>query len=297
MRNVSRHHIRRNRLKLNSISFYNLLVLVVPIILTTIFTYLYNVRKDKHFRFLDGLESSLDAVICPIYHDILRIKKIQNAEKYEGALVEFFTKYSLPDSRIYKLGDFFTLQRFYEVMELYDIFCSKREDEAWRRFHYKFDSFSDIIKNLYFDSFTVLYRDFYWHRKTHSTNFFIKIYYEIIKIIYEFLKFTIVVLLLFYYFLAFAKITKSIDVSFVYPYMELIVIYSGVIFILFSLAMMLNTSYLSSLSMQSRERFLRKFLSKRFPNLMEFLEEFPAFEYKKYKNFPRKSEKRFFDVG
>jgi hypothetical protein len=277
----------------NSTSYFNLIALIVPVLLTAIFTYLYSVKKEKYFRFLEGLDSSLDAIICPIYHDLLKIKKLQNADGYESAIKNFFEEYSLPESKIHKLGDYFTLRRFYEATELFDVFQLKREEENWRKFNYKFDTLCDIIKNLYFDSFTVLYKDFYWYRKTHTTNIFIKFYYEVIKFIYELMLFVIITLLFFYYFIAFSLLTKSIDISFIYPYKELILIYSAIIFSFFGLAVMLNSPYLSSLSMQSRDGVIRKLILKIFPKFIEFWDEFPTFEYKKYKNFPKMLGKRY----
>lgn len=279
-------------ISMNIEDFIEKLYILVPVFLTALLSFFVWLRQTKKTSFDLNIRKSLDTVISPVYHELRRIRRIANPQKYEEQIRDFFNFYSSKNTKISNMGNVFLLQWYYDIEDLFIKFQCKRDEESWKLFCYKFDSFYTMVESEYYENSSILYKEYIWLKNLNKSNLFLRVIKEQIKVLYDFILFLMICLAFFYYLFFYAKLTNRIDIAFIYPYMELLYMVTILIIILFSLLLIINNGYISAVLLQKKRGKFSKYIDKKLPTFSYWWSEFPRFKYSNYREYPKKYDKR-----
>lgn len=133
----------------------------------------------------------------PIYFNLRRIFEIEDAKKKEENIDSFFKEFSTLNPNMYKLGNRFALDWFVKTENLYIKFKKSRKLEDWENFWEEFSSLKAMMENEYWKNFDSLYGEYRWFQETLTSNIFIRIWHEIIHILYQAAQCTVLLSMIF----------------------------------------------------------------------------------------------------
>lgn len=136
----------------------------------------------------------------PIYFNLRRIFEIEDAKKKEENIDSFFKEFSTLNPNMYKLGNRFTLDWFVKTENLYIKFKKSRKLEDWENFWKEFSSLKAMMENEYWKNFDSLYGEYRWFQETLTSNIFIRIWHEIIHILYQAAQCTVLLSMIFVFY-------------------------------------------------------------------------------------------------
>lgn len=245
---------------------------IVVNVFAIFFGYFIGVRKFKTEYFYSNLKDSLSLILSPMFHEIKEIRDIENSYQRDIKLRDFFTKYSSSKTVIYKIGNMFLLNWYYEMEELYKDYCKLRDDKSWSEFWIKFDRFYIMIKDYYLNTFSTLYIEHTWMLKLNTTGFTYRFLNELARFLYEYFELLI----------ALGGIMAVVILSdrlsntnlFSNDFINLYLLVYVFIFMIFAITIVLASNYLSFINMQKPKSKFKVIIEKRFPKIFKWWDRF-----------------------
>lgn len=158
-------------------------------LIASIFTgfvgYFLGIRGKKRDRFLNMAEDNLKEFYSPIYHEIHLILASQHITDRKILIDDFFKKYMSSSTPIYRIGNSFLLDWFYEMEKAYSLFLSERTIGNWSKFWRMFLSFYQMMESNYRNIHFTVFRDVQWKEYLSRKNMFFSLLIEIVGLLYE----------------------------------------------------------------------------------------------------------------
>lgn len=133
-----------------------------------------------------------------MYFNLRRLFDIEDAQKKERFLDNFFKQFSnlTMNHNTYKLGNKFILDWFIETENLYIKFKKSRKVEHWEDFWKQLVSLKRMIEEEYWKNFDSLYGEYLWFQRTLTSNIFIRLWHELLYILFQASQFTVLISLI-----------------------------------------------------------------------------------------------------
>ncbi|WP_447579971.1 hypothetical protein [Acinetobacter baumannii] len=178
---------------------------LVIAILAASMAYIATQRNNKINRFYQQVDINLKEVLGPIYFSIKNIFEVNEAKKREDYLDELFSD-TFSNVNLYKLGNEFIIEYLIQTKVLYTNFKKTRQIKDWEIFWGKFYSLYIMIDNYYWDNFYSLYGEYRWFQKTLSSNVFIRIWNEVLYLLFQATQFSLIVSSLFVFYTIYDRV-------------------------------------------------------------------------------------------
>jgi hypothetical protein len=162
--------------------------------------YITGQRSGKINRFFQQVDVNLKEVCGPMYFSLKRIFEIEDAQKREEIIDQFFEKFSNQNPNLYKLGNKFILDWLIETENLYVRFKKSRRLEDWDEYWKHLFSLKVMLEHEYWKNFDSLYGEYRWFQRTLTSNIFIRVWHEILYILFQAFQFAILVSMLFVFY-------------------------------------------------------------------------------------------------
>ncbi|MGG0186025.1 hypothetical protein [Bacillus rhizoplanae] len=159
--------------------------------------YITGQRGGKISRFFQQVDVNLKEVCGPMYFSLKRIFEVEDAQKREQIIDHFFEQFSTLNPNLYKLGNKFILDWFVETENLYIKFKKSRKLEDWEDYWKQLYSLKVMIEHEYWKNFDSLYGEYRWFQRTLTTNIFIRIWHELLYLLFQAIQFAVLVSMLF----------------------------------------------------------------------------------------------------
>ncbi|MGZ9819397.1 hypothetical protein ACXM0N_26395 [Peribacillus simplex] len=185
--------------ELNIKAYLPYLPLIIAFIAASL-GYILGQRNSKINRFLQQADINLNEVCGPIFFSLKRIFEVSDEGVREKLLDSFFVQFSTTNSNLYKVGNKSIIDWFINYEKLYYQFKKSREFEDWKKFWEELAYLKGLIEDEYWKNFDSLYGEYRWFQKTLTSNFFVRIWYELIHLLFQATQFSIIVCILFVYF-------------------------------------------------------------------------------------------------
>ncbi|KMN72592.1 hypothetical protein VK96_05975 [Bacillus cereus] len=240
------------------------LPLVIAIIAASL-GYVTGQRSGKINRFFQQVDINLKEVCGPMHFSLKRVFEIEDAQKREEYTDQFFEEFSTLNPNLYKLGNKFIIDWFIETENLYNKFKKSRELGDWEEYWKQLYGLKVMLGYEYEKNFDSLYGEYRWFQRTLTANIFVRIWHELIYILFQAIQFVVFVAMLFVYL-------SIWDYLFIGQFPKGMISVSILILVctimLYGLLMIIGAN-ISGLRKQ-RNSFARK-LGKRYaPNLIDF---------------------------
>jgi hypothetical protein len=162
--------------------------------------YITGQRSGKINRFFQQVDVNLKEVCGPMYFSLKRIFEIEDAEKREKLIDHFFEQFSTLNPNLYKLGNKFILDWLIETENLYVRFKKSRKLEDWDDYWKQLFSLKVMLEQEYWKNFDSLYGEYRWFQRTLTSNIFIRVWHELLYILFQAFQFAILVSMLFLFY-------------------------------------------------------------------------------------------------
>lgn len=230
--------------------------------------YLFGVRTRKIDRFFSQVQENLNKVSSPLFHDIRVIERQVSSYDRDRLLENFFNKYGAAENTIYKIGNRYIWELYYQLEDKYYAFSKNRTEENWRNFWIDFDQFSSRVKTEYKLNSLVMFREYEWMRFISGKGFLSRFYHETSRISYETLKslvFASLFLILYIFWDSlFGYHTMSKDIILMsFSVMSLISV-------LWGLSMMSASKYIALTTLTLEKSIIQLFFERKFPKASQF---------------------------
>lgn len=254
---------------------------VILAILTPILTYLIGVRKGNNEKFNLQLENNLKDVISPMIHEIKAItRKQEESNERNKLLKKFFEKYGASDSKLYEMSNKYIADRYYETEKYYYEFMKNRNQNDWEDFWTYFINFNKLIDNEYNKIKGILYSNYVWLMDLSNKNKILRILMEIMVMLYELTKFSLMASGLFLFALIILLIKGNVVI---YGYVKVITcLWFLASVALWGVLTMCVSTYIQAIQVQ-KDSEIRKALERKFPKLIKKYDEFIYFDLEKEK--------------
>ncbi|WP_059172012.1 hypothetical protein [Bacillus sp. FJAT-27445] len=176
--------------------YISYLPLAVAIIAASL-GYITGQRSSKINRFFQQVDINLKEVCGPMHFHLKRIIEEEDSEKREKLLDFFYESYSTLNPNLYKLGNKFIIDWIIKNQFLYSQFKKKRGLNEWEEFWKHLFSLNIMVKHEYWKNFDSLYGEYRWFQRTLTSNTFIRLWHELIHLIYQALQFTVLISIFF----------------------------------------------------------------------------------------------------
>ncbi|HDX9578402.1 TPA: hypothetical protein ROX88_001933 [Bacillus pseudomycoides] len=162
--------------------------------------YVTGQRSGKINRFFQQVDVNLKEVCGPMYFSLKRIFEVEDAQKREQFMDHFFEQFSTLNPNLYKLGNKFIIDWFIEAEDLYIKFKKNRELEDWEECWKQLFPLKVMIEHEYWKNFDSLYGEYRWFQRTLTSNIFIRIWHELLHILFQAIQFAVWVSMLFVFY-------------------------------------------------------------------------------------------------
>ncbi len=230
--------------------------------------YFYYQRNKKAEQFQNQVNENIRDVCSPIFIFLRKINRSQDFYTKQSQLKEFFEKYSSPDSKIYKLGNGI-VEKYFELDDLfYTCNTEKYDEDRWLDFWCMYHNFYKTIVDEYWNNLYVVYGNFKWDRFIQQKNIYLRIYYNIIRLLYDTSVFSVLACSVALYF----AILNALDSNKIFSDKYLFYIALGWFFsiMFFGFMMMLGNHYLAlTINKNSTSSKLKLIISKSLCKVMK----------------------------
>lgn len=172
-------------------SFQPYLPFIIPLVVAGI-AYFFGQRTNKINRFYTQVENSLKNMIEPLYFKLKDIQKQDDEEKRENMLEDFFEGQF--NKNIASIGNKDIIRWLIRVEKEYRKFKVERTEDLWKEFWILLQYFYNMVENEYWKNFCALYGDYIWYQNNLTTNFLLRFWNELIRMMSESFKFLSLVL-------------------------------------------------------------------------------------------------------
>lgn len=166
-------------------------------IIAALIAYITTQRNNKINRFYQQVDVNLTEILGPIHLRIDSIMTVKNAKKREEYLDDLFCYSPILKVNLYKLGDRFIIEYLIRTKNLYKNFKETRQIKDWEVFWNNFYSLHIMVNNYYWDNFHSLYGEYRWFQRTLNSNVFIRLWHELLYLLYQATQFSMLVSILF----------------------------------------------------------------------------------------------------
>ena len=175
------------------------LPLVIAILAASL-GYITGQRNGKINRFFQQVDVNLKEICGPMYFSLKKVFEVKDAQEREELIDRFFEKFSTLNPNLYKLGNKFILDWLIEAENLYTKFKESRKQEDWEDCWKQLSSVKVMVEYEYWKNFDSLYGEYRWFQRTLTSNIFIRIWHELIHILFQAAQFTVLVSVLFVFY-------------------------------------------------------------------------------------------------
>ncbi|MFS0840374.1 hypothetical protein [Paenibacillus sp. 1P03SA] len=251
--------------------------------------YFFGSRTKKNDRIILYTQENLKDVVSPFYHEMIRImnRSLQPKQR-EDLLDNFFEMYMSNNTFVYKLGNLNVLDSFYDLNLKYLEFKQNRDVTKWNEFwHSLEENFFNTIKKEYRGSISLVYHQFKWQQYIHVQTYWKRIYFELVKFLYDTAIGMIAVSLILIYF---SGLFKFFGLGvFAKEFLVDSLLFFGFSVVLAAFLTIINTQYSNMSSNTKQIDWLDKKLSK-ILNWRKF-----SVEKKDFSDVPNMYEKKLLD--
>ena len=225
--------------------------------------YLFGVRTRKIDRFFSQVQENLDQVSSPLFHDVRAIERQVRSYDRDRLLEILFYKYGGAEHPIYKIGNRYIWECYYQLEDKYYAFSKNRTQENWSNFWVYFDQFSSKVKSEYKLNSLVMSRQYEWMRFISGKGFLTKLYHETCRILYE----TLTSLVIASMFLIFFIFWDVLSGSHLMSEKIISLSFSGIsiISVFWGLSMLSAGKYISLTSLTLEKSVVRLLVERKFP--------------------------------
>ncbi|GIN89124.1 hypothetical protein J22TS1_01750 [Siminovitchia terrae] len=179
---------------------------LIPLIPLLVAFIVYSLGRRGHRinKLYSQIENNLTNACGPMYFNLKRICELgtesQINYEIENRLENFFSKFSSVKFPIHQLGNLAVLELFIKTEKEYHSFIESPTKEHWEQLKKSLHDLKNELDREYYANFETLYKDYLWDRKHVEGNFFIRMFFELMKFVKETVNFLTVCSLLFVYF-------------------------------------------------------------------------------------------------
>lgn len=159
--------------------------------------YITGQRSGKINRFHQQVDLNLKEVCGPIHFNLVRIFEVEDPQKRELLIDNFFKDFSTLNPNLYKLGNKFILDWLIENEKLYHNFKKSRNLSDWEAFWKQLNSLKVMAEDEYWKNFDSLYGEYRWFQRTLTSNIFIRMWHELLHILFQAMQIALLLSFLF----------------------------------------------------------------------------------------------------
>ncbi|PZD93006.1 hypothetical protein DNH61_24775 [Paenibacillus sambharensis] len=164
----------------------------VTAVLAVILGYVSYVKQKKQERFFAQAQENQDKAIGPIRKELLKIQRERNSKNRMTMILAFFTKYSDPESHLYKLANKRLIKYYEETEAFFETYLAKPNVETLDKFEKRFTDLTNTIEGDFWENFNAIYKEHRWYRHLWNHSFIYRLLNEITLTLFEAFKWLLI---------------------------------------------------------------------------------------------------------
>lgn len=172
---------------------------LLPIIVALI-AYNLGQRGNKINRILTQADTNLTNICGPMHLRLEEIFEKSNKKEVKNLLEEYFTDYSSINFPVHQLANLELVEWYFKTEKMYLMYKDDNSNINWERFWEELHYLRKILKDEYYNNFSLLYNEYRWVQHNLHKNIFIRILIDLFRLSKDFLVFMILISFLGVYF-------------------------------------------------------------------------------------------------